>query len=489
MYTVLEKVYNYSYNIIEKEGDTMKKFLSIILSLALIISVANFTAPASLKTKAAEADLVIPVLTSLSTVYSGVVVGDSIAEGHPFSHGRLHTNGVVNLTAPNSGHTIAKYLEDNLSVPMFNHGKGGQTTSNIKNRWSRDVLALTSTGTEVPFYSGKTLEKKPDFVIINCGINDIVTSGVTVNMIESNFTFFLESCKSNNIKPVIINLGVRNGTDAPLNQTQITMRSDINAWLLTQKNSGTYPGMELIDFYSWASDPNNNKYVAGSSTFNNTTGYIYDGLHPNEAGYDALSAKILSEANLSVYAPTPTPTPTPTLTPTPTPTPTPVAVTSVKLSKTLATLKVSQTLQLTATVSPVNAANKAIKWTTSNYRIATVSSTGKITARTKGLVSITATTVSGAKKAVCKVTVLQPVRSVKLSRTSLTLRIGKTYKLIATISPSNASNKRVTWRSTNTKIATVSSTGTIRAKAKGTVYIRVCTVDGKKTASCKVIVK
>jgi uncharacterized protein YjdB len=209
-------------------------------------------------------------------------------------------------------------------------------------------------------------------------------------------------------------------------------------------------------------------------------------------------------ANITVFAedtetptpsstPTNTPTSTITLTPTPTPTmtptPTPVAVTSVKLNRTAATIKVAQTLQLTATVSPSNAANKAVKWTTSNYKVATVSSTGKVTAKAKGTATITATTVSGAKKATCKFTVTQPVKSVKLSKTALTLKKGKTYKLTATVSPVNASNKKVTWKSGSKRIATVSSSGVISAKAKGTVYITVTTVDGKKTARCKVTIK
>jgi uncharacterized protein YjdB len=146
-------------------------------------------------------------------------------------------------------------------------------------------------------------------------------------------------------------------------------------------------------------------------------------------------------------------------------------------------------LQLTATVSPSNAANKAVRWTTSNYKVATVSSTGKVTAKAKGTATITVTTVSGGKKASCKFTITQPVKSVKLNRTTLTLKRGKTYKLTATVSPVNASNKKVTWKSGSVKIASVGSTGLVKAKVKGTVYITVTTVDGKKTARCKIFVK
>ncbi|MFA6308241.1 MAG: Ig-like domain-containing protein [Clostridia bacterium] len=86
-------------------------------------------------------------------------------------------------------------------------------------------------------------------------------------------------------------------------------------------------------------------------------------------------------------------------------------------------------------------------------------------------------------------TILQPVSSVKLNKSNLTIKKGKTYKLIAYISPSNASNKRVTWKTGNYRIAKVSSTGVVKAIKKGIVNIYVYTVDGKKTAKCKVTIK
>ncbi len=191
----------------------------------------------------------------------------------------------------------------------------------------------------------------------------------------------------------------------------------------------------------------------------------------------------------TIPSPTPTLTPTATPTPTPTATPTPVAVTGIKLNKTAASLKVNQMMQLTATISPINATNNSCTWKSSNTKIATVSSTGKITANAPGTAIITVTTVSGGKIATCKITVVQPVISVKLNKTVLTLDKGKTYKLIATINPSNATNKKVTWKSGNSSIATVSSTGIVKGIKKGTTYVYVYTVDGKKTAKCKVVIK
>ena len=111
-----------------------------------------------------------------------------------------------------------------------------------------------------------------------------------------------------------------------------------------------------------------------------------------------------------------------------------------------------------------------------------------IEALSVGSATITVRTGNG-KTASCKVTVIQSVRSIKLNNTSLSILKGKTTKLISIINPSNASNKKVTWKSSNVNIATVSSTGTVKGIKKGTVYITVVTVDGKKIARCKVVVK
>ncbi len=81
------------------------------------------------------------------------------------------------------------------------------------------------------------------------------------------------------------------------------------------------------------------------------------------------------------------------------------------------------------------------------------------------------------------------VKSVKLNRTTLTLKKGKTYRLIATINPSNSANKRVTWKSGSKAIATVTYKGLVKANRKGSVNIYVYTVDGKKTAKCRVTAK
>ena len=152
---------------------------------------------------------------------------------------------------------------------------------------------------------------------------------------------------------------------------------------------------------------------------------------------------------------------------------------------------------MTATVSPDNATNKTVKYSTSNEKVAKVSSTGVVTGVAAGSATITcmATDDSG-QKATCKITVTNPATPVKptvkvtkitLNKTSATLTQGQTLTLKATVTPGNATNKAVAWSSSNTKIATVSSTGKITAKTSGTVTITCKAKDGSgKKATCKI---
>ena len=171
-----------------------------------------------------------------------------------------------------------------------------------------------------------------------------------------------------------------------------------------------------------------------------------------------------------------------------------VNVNGVKLDKTSQTLNVGKTASLKATVSPSNATNKKVTWSSSNTAVASVNSSGVVTAKKAGTATITAKTADGGKTAKCTVTVKNPivhVTGVKLNSTKLTMGSGQSVTLKATVSPSNAADKKVIWKSSNTKIATVSSSGkvTTSASANGTVRITATTADGKKTATCTITVK
>jgi len=163
-----------------------------------------------------------------------------------------------------------------------------------------------------------------------------------------------------------------------------------------------------------------------------------------------------------------------------------IPVTGVTVSPTGATLSPSQTQQITATVAPTNAANKAVTWSSSNTAVATVNSTGLVTAVAVGSATITVTTSDGSKTATAAITVRIPVTGVTLNSSSISIRKNDTSQLRATVAPSNATNKAVTWSSSNNVTATVNSSGLVTGRSSGTVTIRVTTADGSKTATCSV---
>ena len=141
-----------------------------------------------------------------------------------------------------------------------------------------------------------------------------------------------------------------------------------------------------------------------------------------------------------------------------------VKVTKVKLSKTSVVLKPKQSTTLKVTISPSKATNKSLVWSSSNKKVATVKD-GKITAKSVGTATITVKANDGSnKKATCKIT----VADIKLNKTKATLKKGKSLSLKATVS---GKSKKVTWKSSNTKIATVSKTGKVTAKKAGTATI------------------
>lgn len=165
-----------------------------------------------------------------------------------------------------------------------------------------------------------------------------------------------------------------------------------------------------------------------------------------------------------------------------------VRVSGVQISKTTLSLNIGDTQQLTATVLPSNADNKNVTWFSSNSSIVQVSSSGKITAKGEGSAVITVTTKDGGYTASCNVTISAVhVNGISLNQTALNMTVGDTQQLTATVSPSNANNKNVTWSSSNSSVAQVSS-GKITAKGKGSAIITVTTVDGNYSTICTVTV-
>ncbi|MCI8384721.1 MAG: hypothetical protein HFJ33_07730 [Clostridia bacterium] len=169
-----------------------------------------------------------------------------------------------------------------------------------------------------------------------------------------------------------------------------------------------------------------------------------------------------------------------------------VDVTGVTLNKTEATIQVGKTDMLVATVQPTNATNKNVIWTSSNEQVATVEN-GVITAKAKGNTTITVTTEDGNHTATCQITVEKKeeppitvnVTEVKLNKTTTSIKVGETETLVASVLPANATNKNVTWTSSNERVATVTG-GVVTGIAEGTTTITVRTENGSHTATCQV---
>ena len=163
-----------------------------------------------------------------------------------------------------------------------------------------------------------------------------------------------------------------------------------------------------------------------------------------------------------------------------------IPVTGVSLDEGPINLFTGDTYQLTETVLPENATNKSVTWSSNNEGAALVSE-GLVSAIGDGEATITVTTVDGSFEAACVVRVTTPVTGVSLNKETLVIEPGNTGTLIATVEPSGATNKSVTWSSSNESVATVSD-GVVSAVSEGDTTITVTTVDGDFTATCSVSV-
>lgn len=170
-----------------------------------------------------------------------------------------------------------------------------------------------------------------------------------------------------------------------------------------------------------------------------------------------------------------------------------IPVESVSVSSETLEMKVGDEASLEAAVLPEAASDKTVTWSSSNPDVATVDGEGHVTAVAAGTATITVTTTDGGKTATCTVTVKEkvyPVETVTLDKEALVLFVGEAaVALTATISPDNATNKNVTWTSSDPNVATVDENGNVTAVAVGTASITVKTEDGNKTDECAVTVK
>jgi uncharacterized protein YjdB len=164
----------------------------------------------------------------------------------------------------------------------------------------------------------------------------------------------------------------------------------------------------------------------------------------------------------------------------------PVPVTGVSISSASSFAKMGSTLALSTVFAPTNATIKTVSWSSSNLSIAKVSTTGVVTPVAPGQVTMTAITTDGSFIATKTLTVIYGVTSVTLNKSSTTLKLGDPdLTLSAIVNPTNATNKTLTWKSSNPAIATVDANGKVHAVAYGTATISAVSVqDPTKIGKC-----
>ncbi|MDO4191655.1 MAG: Ig-like domain-containing protein [Erysipelotrichaceae bacterium] len=165
-----------------------------------------------------------------------------------------------------------------------------------------------------------------------------------------------------------------------------------------------------------------------------------------------------------------------------------VPVTGITLSQNTLSLNKGDTYQLASNIQPADATDKTVTWQSSDTAVAAVDNTGKVTAVSNGTAAITATSNDGGYTDTCTVTVTTPLTGITLNTHAITLEKTKSQTLLVAFSPEDASNKNVTWSSSDPQIASVSSSGTVTARGAGTAVITVVSQYGSYSDSCTVTV-
>lgn len=204
-----------------------------------------------------------------------VVIGDSISEGHPSLHGRLHPSGATGYDDDYESQPGQLNYEFSriFGIPFINHGIGGQTTTDIVNRWARDVLAQS-----VNVGDGRGVSTMgfatdiPYAVFLHVGVNDVFL-GYDLQVMKDNFRYIAQSCMDNDITLFASNIGA----DSVYDEDKERKARDFNDWL-SGEFSVEFPDVVLIDYLRWSSGETlDYKYLK--------PGMFSDTVHPNKSGY------------------------------------------------------------------------------------------------------------------------------------------------------------------------------------------------------------
>lgn len=164
------------------------------------------------------------------------------------------------------------------------------------------------------------------------------------------------------------------------------------------------------------------------------------------------------------------------------------SVTGIKLDQTSINMNVGETFRLTYVISPANASNVAVTWTSANPSIATVNANGQVSAKGVGQTAIILKTNDGGYMATCLVNVGRVATAVRLDVTSIVLNVGDYYTFETTITPADSTETTLTWEVSDKSIAVISNKGKLTAKKAGVAIVMAKTKSGS-TAYCTVTVQ
>lgn len=212
----------------------------------------------------------------------GVIIGDSIAEGHPEQHGRLHPNGSAgfNENYVSQPGQISYELSRQTGTHWYNHGIGSQTTTQMLARFDRDALGKVSDPGDGR--GSKTLPGAPAICIVEGGGNDL-GQGATEAQIKSNLSEMLNRLLANDIVPIFMTIAPSSGYTA----AQRAMAQQVNVWIKSDLKAA---GAIIFDLYAWGSD---------GGTGVKTDLYI-DDIHPKRIGYAQLVNDLLLKLPVNV---------------------------------------------------------------------------------------------------------------------------------------------------------------------------------------------
>ena len=205
----------------------------------------------------------------------GVIIGDSIAEGHKGTHGRLHLeDGTYNLSKENEPGQLSYHLEKLTDIKFVNQGIGGQRTDQILARWDRDVLAKT-VSTLIP---SKTLDYKPNLVVVNAGVNDVIQN-IQSDTIINNLEQMMTSLEENKIYGVFDTIGYFNSVTPT--QEQINSIDKVNKFIKDRVANSQF--LFCFDY---------NEFVKSDVHGYPNESMLTDKIHPSKETYSLMANEI-----------------------------------------------------------------------------------------------------------------------------------------------------------------------------------------------------